>query len=264
MNKFYISAEWLKPMEEAFVKGGKMHTLPFFDLGVGIGDPQDLLRRYVQSLCRYQDHVGNSGKTFCMAFDAINFFMGDGVYVAIQGGNQMRGLGDLGTGKTSLLLLLKMVNDLGIRSEEYTCEYLQTGPDMLDRLEEVSNPAKTILFWMVWTGHLRRSERCVSGVWSFWKRLVGFIVLSCPVRTAFSFEILALGKKVTAMCGNGVSTVINDFLYAYYRICKERKGEKYGRSEVKAGVAWSMLAVLRIEIGILRKKSEVISDLAWL
>lgn len=36
MNRVYISAEWLKPMEEAFVKGRKTRALPFFDVGAGV------------------------------------------------------------------------------------------------------------------------------------------------------------------------------------------------------------------------------------
>lgn len=132
-------------MEEAFVKGRKTRTLPLFDVGVGIDDLQELLRCYVPPLCRYQDHVGNTGKTSCLVFDAINLFMGTGVDDTVQGGNQMLVLGDSGTGKTSLLLLLKLVNDLGVRPGEHSCEYIQIGQDALDRIGKISNPSKTVL-----------------------------------------------------------------------------------------------------------------------
>jgi formylglycine-generating enzyme required for sulfatase activity len=145
MNKSYISTKWLKPMEEAFVKGRKTRTLPLFNVGVGIDDLQEFLRCYVPPLCRYQDHVGNSGKASCLVFDAINLFMGTGVDGTVQGGNQMLVVGDLGTGKTSLLLLLKLVNDLGVCSGEHRCEYIQIGQDALDRIGKISNPSKTIL-----------------------------------------------------------------------------------------------------------------------
>ncbi|MGK0238872.1 MAG: sulfatase activating formylglycine-generating enzyme [Candidatus Pelagisphaera sp.] len=145
MNKSYISTEWLKPMEEVFVKGRKTRTLPFFDVGVGIDDLQELLRCYVQPLCRYQDHVGNTGKTSCLAFDAVNLFMGAGIDAELRGGNQMLVLGDSGTGKTSLLLLLKLVNDLGVRAGEHSCEYIQIGQDVLDRIGKIQNPSETVL-----------------------------------------------------------------------------------------------------------------------
>ena len=129
MENAFIRAEWLKPMEDAFVKRRKKRNLPVFGVGVGIEDLQELIRCYIEPLCRYQDHVGNAGKTSCSAFDAINLFMGEGVDPNVQGGNQMLVLGDSGTGKTSLLRLLKLARDLGFRPVDYACAFIQIGND---------------------------------------------------------------------------------------------------------------------------------------
>lgn len=145
MENAFIRTEWLKPMEDAFVKRRKKRNLPVFGVGVGIEDLQELIRCYIEPLCRYQDHVGNAGKTSCSAFDAINLFMGEGVDPNVQGGNQMLVLGDSGTGKTSLLRLLKLARDLGFRPVDYACAFIQIGNDSLERIAAISNPSETIL-----------------------------------------------------------------------------------------------------------------------
>lgn len=119
MNENYISSEWLRPLEEAFAKGRKKRRLPLIDVELDLDDIQRLLATYVEPLCRYRDHFGNSGKTSCVAFDAINLFLGDGIDADRRGGNQLWVLGDQGVGKSTLLQLLKIAYELRIRRPQF-------------------------------------------------------------------------------------------------------------------------------------------------
>ncbi len=145
MADTYISDEWLKPLGEAFRKAQKNDADWAGEMSDCFGDPKALLECYLEPNCRYQDHVGNTGKTSCGAFDAINLFMGDGVDPSIKGGNQMLILGDSGMGKTSLLMVLKAAEALEYRPADYRCELIKLGEDALDRIAEISDPSKTAL-----------------------------------------------------------------------------------------------------------------------
>ncbi len=141
----YISADWLAPLGEALWKAEKTHPGSIRMLSDSLNDPHELVRCYIEPKCRYEDHMGNSGKSSCSAFDAINLFMGDGVDASIQGGNQMLVLGNSGTGKTSLLSVLRLAQVLEHRDRSVRCELFRLGLDSLDKIGSIANPAQTVL-----------------------------------------------------------------------------------------------------------------------
>ncbi len=71
--------------------------------------------------------------------------MGDGVDESIQGGNQMLILGNSGSGKTSLLSILRLAQVLNYRDSNLRCELLRLGLDTLDKIASISNPSETVL-----------------------------------------------------------------------------------------------------------------------
>jgi|ETNmetMinimDraft_22_1059887.scaffolds.fasta_scaffold00059_20 hypothetical protein len=145
MNENYISSEWLRPLEEAFAKGRKKRRLPLIEVGLDLDDIQRLLATYVEPLCRYRDHFGNSGKTSCAAFDAINLFLGDGIDADRRGGNQLWVLGDQGVGKSTLLQLLKIAYELEYRTGPLQFEYMSLDSRSIERISRIENPQATVL-----------------------------------------------------------------------------------------------------------------------
>ncbi len=141
----YIAKEWLGPLEDALLKAERKHPGSITMLSDSFNDPLELARCYIEPHCRYQDHFENAGKVACSAFDAINLFMGDGVDSSILGGNQMLLLGNSGSGKTSLLSILRLAQVLEYRDRKVRCELLRLGLDTLDKIASIPNPAGTVL-----------------------------------------------------------------------------------------------------------------------
>jgi len=141
----YISADWLGPLEDALLKAERKHSGSISMLSDLFNDPHELVRCYVEPHCRYEDHFDNAGKSASSAFDAVNLFMGDGVDESIQGGNQMLILGNSGSGKTSLLSILRLAQVLNYRDSNLRCELLRLGLDTLDKIASISNPSETVL-----------------------------------------------------------------------------------------------------------------------
>ncbi len=141
----YISADWLGLLEDALLKAERKHSGSISMLSDIFNDPHELVRCYVEPHCRYNDHFDNAGKAACSAFDAINLFMGDGVDESIQGGNQMLILGNSGSGKTSLLSILRLAEVLNYRDRNLRCELFRLGLDTLDKIASISNPSETVL-----------------------------------------------------------------------------------------------------------------------
>lgn len=141
----YISADWLTPLSEALWKAEKKHPGSIRMMSDSFNDPHELVRCYIEPNCRYEDHMGNAGKSSCAAFDAINLFMDQGVDESIQGGNQMLVLGNSGTGKTSFLSILRLAQVLENRDRSIRCELFRLGLDTLDKIASISNPSDTVL-----------------------------------------------------------------------------------------------------------------------
>lgn len=141
----YISSDWLGPLEDTLLKAERKHPGSITMMSDSFNDPLELVRCYVEPHCRYQDHFDNAGKAACSAFDATNLFMGDGVDESIRGGNQMLLLGNSGSGKTSLLSVLRLAQILEYRDRNLRCELLRLGLDTLDKIASITNPSETVL-----------------------------------------------------------------------------------------------------------------------
>ncbi len=145
MVETYISAEWLKPLEESLRKSKKQGVSQGTEISSFLRDPESFLRHYVEPRCRYHDHTGNEGQAPCLAFDAINLFLGNGVDPSKLGGRQMLVLGDSGTGKTSLMAMLKLAHSMEYRPVEYRCEFIRLDKDSLERIESIQKPMETVV-----------------------------------------------------------------------------------------------------------------------
>ncbi len=145
MVETYISAEWLKPIEESLRKSRKRGASQGSQIDAILRDPESFLRNYVEPRCRYKDHTDNNGKEPCLAFDAINLFLGNGVDPSKAGGRQMLVLGDSGTGKTSLLTMLKLAHATEHRPVPYRCEFISLGQDAIGKIKLIEKEMETVI-----------------------------------------------------------------------------------------------------------------------
>ncbi len=65
--------------------------------------------------------------------------------LTVSGNRVLFILGDAGMGKTSLLRMLKLRHLTSLRPPSHRCELMKLGPDTLERLAEIPNPARCIL-----------------------------------------------------------------------------------------------------------------------
>ncbi len=141
----YIASDRLEPQGDTLWNAEKNHPGSISMLSDIFNDPIELVRCYIEPNCRYQDHTGNTGKSACSAFDAINLFMGDGIDPSIKGGNQLLVLGNSGLGKTSFLSLLRLSQILESRDRPARCELFRLGLDTLDKIAFIHNPSECVL-----------------------------------------------------------------------------------------------------------------------
>jgi len=144
----YIASDWLEPLGNTLWNAEMNHPGSISMLSDIFNDPIELVRCYIEPKCRYQDHTGNTGntgKSACSAFDAVNLFMGDGVDASIKGGNQLIVLGNSGSGKTSLLSLLRLSQILDSRDRPTRCELFRLGLDTFDKIASIRNPSECVL-----------------------------------------------------------------------------------------------------------------------
>ena len=112
------------------------------------GDPELLAKYYVQPYCQNHNPADyDEGETRANiktpAFDTINDFL-DGDMLTRDGRTQMFILSDAGMGKTSLLMMLKLMREMDFW-QKYDCELLKLGEDTLDKIEGMGEQQKTIL-----------------------------------------------------------------------------------------------------------------------
>ncbi len=108
----YIASDWLDSPGDALWNARKNHPGLVSMLGYIFNDPIELVSCYIEPNCRCQDRTGNTGKSARSAFDAISPLMGDGVDASIKGGIQLLVMGISGSGKTSFLSLLRLLQIL--------------------------------------------------------------------------------------------------------------------------------------------------------
>lgn len=98
-------------------------------------------------------------------------------------------LGDAGTGKTSLLLLLKAAHLTGLWTSPYGCELKRLGPSLSVELEKIKTPQRTVLLLDALNEDPRTKEDLVQYVKDLLDQTAGFhrVIIAC--RTSY-FESL--------------------------------------------------------------------------
>ncbi|MCP4698714.1 MAG: SUMF1/EgtB/PvdO family nonheme iron enzyme [Gammaproteobacteria bacterium] len=113
-------------------------------------DPVTLAKYYVEPFCQHHnpaDHDEEGVRAMLQepAFQLVDkFFQGDPP-LRQDGRQQMFILSDAGMGKTSLLLMIKLMHLTAFWPQNFDCLLLKLGEDTLDKIRAVKNRAKTVL-----------------------------------------------------------------------------------------------------------------------
>ncbi|MCX7112396.1 MAG: SUMF1/EgtB/PvdO family nonheme iron enzyme [Proteobacteria bacterium] len=120
------------------------------EIGNVFSDPLLLAKYYVVPNCQhhnpadYHEDEGARSDLRTPFFDYISKFLEKEVTLR-NGGHQLFILADAGMGKTSVLMMLKLVHLYHFWRPEYDCLLLKLGTDTLDKLRLQQNKAKTVL-----------------------------------------------------------------------------------------------------------------------
>ncbi len=120
------------------------------EIGNVFSDPLLLAKYYVVPNCQhhnpadYHEDEGARSDLRTPFFDYISKFLGKEVTLR-NGDHQLFILADAGMGKTSVLMMLKLVQLYRFWQPEYDCLLLKLGTDTLDRLKQHPNKLKTVL-----------------------------------------------------------------------------------------------------------------------
>jgi hypothetical protein len=148
----FVNIKWVKPLAE------KLKTILETSLGkraeevkilnAEFGDTRLLLDYYVVPNCQYHnpaDHIEEELPLVqAPVYDALQLFLGIETVVR-DGRNQLFVLADVGIGKTSLLLMLKLWHLFSYWPKGYDCLLLKLGEKSLDALNAHADKAKTVL-----------------------------------------------------------------------------------------------------------------------
>ena len=137
----FLSVEHLPRLTKAMAKGADTSSTPEgFDDGLrrladAFGNPRFIARTYVGSHCQSEADDGERRPLFA-TIDAFLEGDGDGPLLVF---------GEAGSGKSSLLVMLKLLHLAGLWPKHHHCELLALGADSLAQIEAIKTPRKTVL-----------------------------------------------------------------------------------------------------------------------
>jgi uncharacterized protein YjbI with pentapeptide repeats len=117
------------------------------ELSDDFGDPAFLAQYYLQPHCQLENPSNEDAGDRRPVFGMINGFLGggDGEGDPRDRRNCLFLLGDAGTGKTSLLVMLKLAHLTALWPSHYHCELMKLGPSTMEKIRGLNTPRKTIL-----------------------------------------------------------------------------------------------------------------------
>ena len=146
----FVKIEWVKPLWKKLnnIRGSQAQELD--RLRDEFVDPEELARFYVQPHTQdrnpaneHQDGLLSVARQ--PAFERVNeFFQGDPP-LEKDGRHQMFILSDAGMGKTSLLLMIKLMHLIRFWPPGYNCELLKLGDDTMDKVAAMPDKGDTVL-----------------------------------------------------------------------------------------------------------------------
>ena len=144
-----LSEKWISSLwKQLNAKRKKREAeLEHINNSVLYSDPLDLAKVYVEPSCQEVNPADRHDEDHFLSkqplFQMISKFLAMKSYQ--QGNNQLFVLSDAGMGKTSSLVMMKLINLTNFWPNEYACHLEKLGRDTLDNLNKIENKRKTIL-----------------------------------------------------------------------------------------------------------------------
>ncbi len=146
----FVKAEWVKPLWKQLERISGELAKEYDRLRDEFVDPNVLKDVYVvpqlqdrnPADSRQDDLVACAQQS---AFERINCFFQGKPPLEKDGRHQMFILSDAGMGKTSLLLMLKLMHLTSFWPQKYSCQLFKLGDDTLQRVRDLPNKGETFL-----------------------------------------------------------------------------------------------------------------------
>jgi hypothetical protein len=147
---FFISVEWIPLLWKKLMAIRDARATELASIGDTFGDPSELAKYYVQPRCQHpnpadyhEEEPGSVARS--PVFDTLNDFLARKFTTRADGKNQLFILSDAGMGKTSLLVMLKLVHLNGFWPPDYHCTLLKLGSDSLEKIRRIPDRSQTVL-----------------------------------------------------------------------------------------------------------------------
>ncbi|CAK8719287.1 Formylglycine-generating enzyme, required for sulfatase activity, contains SUMF1/FGE domain [Candidatus Electrothrix aarhusensis] len=146
----FVKSSWIKPLWKQFgrITGERKKELD--RLRDEFVDPEQLRGLYIEPYLQdrnpadgHQDDLVSAAQQ--LAFERINGFFRGGPSLEKDGRHQMFILSDAGMGKTSLLLMIKLMHLTNFWPTRINCALFKLGADTLERVQDLPNKGETVL-----------------------------------------------------------------------------------------------------------------------
>jgi uncharacterized protein YjbI with pentapeptide repeats len=179
---FSIGGNIAGRLSQEFVRTRKHRREALDELGRIVGPIDDTVRWYVEPNCQVTNPADHEDSTNIVitkpVFAEVDRFMAS-TRSSRAGGNNLIVLGDAGTGKTSLLVMLQLMHLNNWWPRRYECQLYKLGDDTLDRIRAISTPATTVLLLdsldedpKAWGGSLERFREILMATEIFFRTVV--------------------------------------------------------------------------------------------
>jgi len=147
----FITAANLERLIKALVRIRGARREELARIGDVFGDPRELARFYVEPKCQHHNPADRHEDQEPIAqvqepsFQVINKFLRDDFPPLGDGRTQLFILSDAGMGKTSLLMMVRLMHLTDCWPRGHDCLLLKLGEDTLDRIAACPDKARTVL-----------------------------------------------------------------------------------------------------------------------
>ncbi|WP_417913346.1 SUMF1/EgtB/PvdO family nonheme iron enzyme [Candidatus Electronema sp. TJ] len=146
----FVKAAWLKPLWKQLAQLTGERKQELGRLRDEFVDPETLRGLYIEPFLQdrnpadvQQDDLLSAARQ--PAFERINEFFQGGLPLEKDGRHQMFILSDAGMGKTSLLLMIKLMHLTSFWPKGHSCALFKLGNDTLERVQALPNKGETVL-----------------------------------------------------------------------------------------------------------------------
>lgn len=147
----FLRPDWIPALYKYLAKMRTDRHAELVKIGDVFGDPRLLSKYYVEPDLQHwnpadldDEQVGGRTELRTAAFAAFNDFL-KGDIVGKPGRNQMIIQSDAGMGKTSLLVMIRMMHLFEFWPRGFKCELLRISAEALGKIQEIDNKIDTVL-----------------------------------------------------------------------------------------------------------------------